>query len=479
MKEDLKWIKKHYSEKMMHLCRTYLSTLLETPKLLPSLLDKYFHQSKTLAEDILNEHSEDDFKNYIYSKIDVEKKEITEVKSPYELFKEASYTLYHCNNYNEIMNFTKYYISHELLCTFYDIESRLERCHIFFAVKDNAENILRKDIPNRQDEYGTSVMSIQFSKGINNDVSIKNRYNHSVNNPDATFSNNLDNIVEGLTSSFENEYGFKINNESINFELKGYVRGPDKKIYKYNNEINGIYYCPDNIIIKHGKIIKYEKEKYILIENYLLNLVNKTITNLDDASAKIDKSFCKSFENIEKIKIEKNGNYKIIYIKNYDEEEFNVIKINKNNEMIALYLPNTTIVGDDFLKSNKTITSIDMPKTVKTGKRFLFSNKLISVVNMPLLEEAGSDYLFCNRGLIILNLPKLKIIKDDFLFSNLKLTELFTPLVEIIGNYFLYKNKNLKYIESDNIIKVGSGFLEDNEILTDYKKEKNKNLQKK
>lgn len=29
MNNDLKWIKKHYGEKMMHLCRDYLPSLLE------------------------------------------------------------------------------------------------------------------------------------------------------------------------------------------------------------------------------------------------------------------------------------------------------------------------------------------------------------------------------------------------------------------------------------------------------------------
>ena len=45
--------------------------------------------------------------------------------------------------------------------------------------------------PIREDEYGTSVMSIQFTKDEAHTLSIKNRYNHSVVNPDATFSNNL------------------------------------------------------------------------------------------------------------------------------------------------------------------------------------------------------------------------------------------------------------------------------------------------
>lgn len=86
----------------------------------------------------------------------------------------------------------------------------------FFAVKKNADEIKRENFtnPQRQDEYGTSVISIQFSKGTINDLSIKNRYNHSVNNPDATFSNNLENIKPGLTNSFEQHYGLNICQQS-------------------------------------------------------------------------------------------------------------------------------------------------------------------------------------------------------------------------------------------------------------------------
>ena len=39
------------------------------------------------------------------------------------------------------------------------------------------------------------MISIQFTKDDAHTLSIKNRYNHSVNDPDATFSNNLDNII--------------------------------------------------------------------------------------------------------------------------------------------------------------------------------------------------------------------------------------------------------------------------------------------
>ena len=65
--EDLKYIKKHYGEKMSHLCRDLFSSILECPGLLYHLISTHFYQSKSLYYDIVNEQKEESFKNYIYS----------------------------------------------------------------------------------------------------------------------------------------------------------------------------------------------------------------------------------------------------------------------------------------------------------------------------------------------------------------------------------------------------------------------------
>ena len=96
MNSDLKIIKKKYGEKMMHLCRSYMPKILETEGLLPKLLEEHFPFNRHLAEDIIAEHKEEDFKNYLFSLIDVEKQqpEIVAQKSAVELMEEAGYTLY-------------------------------------------------------------------------------------------------------------------------------------------------------------------------------------------------------------------------------------------------------------------------------------------------------------------------------------------------------------------------------------------------
>ena len=90
MEKDLKLIKKKYGEKMMHYCRSELSTILEKEGLLPSLLLQHFNESHILYDDIEKEDKLEEFKNYIYSLIDVENNmERIEHRTPKELLNEA------------------------------------------------------------------------------------------------------------------------------------------------------------------------------------------------------------------------------------------------------------------------------------------------------------------------------------------------------------------------------------------------------
>ena len=203
MIDDLKIIKKYYGEKMSHLCRELFPTILETPGKLSEIILNTFEPSRLLYEDLMRFNLKLHFQNLIYGLYGVEDTDEPVTKTPEELLDEAGYILYECHSEKDIQSFKKYYAPGEALCTFHG--GRLERCHVFFAVKKNVDQIKREDFkcPHRQDEYGTSVISIQFSRGSTNTISIKNRYNHRVENPDATFSNNLDNIILGLSDSFE------------------------------------------------------------------------------------------------------------------------------------------------------------------------------------------------------------------------------------------------------------------------------------
>ena len=139
MTSDLKKIKKHYGEAMMHLCRKLFPTILEEEGRLFELMQTSFYDNRYLYDDLVNYNLTIEFKDYIYEKYygnDEKKEQIQVFKTPFELMREAGYTLYECRTEEDIQKFKKYYAFDEELCTFDD--HRLDSCFVFFAIKDNA-----------------------------------------------------------------------------------------------------------------------------------------------------------------------------------------------------------------------------------------------------------------------------------------------------------------------------------------------------
>ena len=83
------------------------------------------------------------------------------------MFDEAGYILYpECQTEEDIQRFKSFYAPNKVLCTFRG--GRLKTCRVWFAVKKDVNNIKRKNFlfPRRDDEYGTSVISIQISRNL-------------------------------------------------------------------------------------------------------------------------------------------------------------------------------------------------------------------------------------------------------------------------------------------------------------------------
>ncbi len=456
MDQDLKIIKKKYGENMAKLCREFFPTLLEEDGLLPTLMLKTFEPNHSLYQDLINHEKENEFKNYIYSLVDVENNnEIKTNKTPKELLSEVGYDLYECKSEEEIQSFKKYYASGEKLCTFNG--GRLNRCRVFFAKKKDVDKIKRADYPNpqRQDRYGTSVISIQFTNDPTHTLSIKNRYNHTVNNPDSTFSNNLDNIIEGLTESFEREYGLIQKHKNDNFELDSYVKASDGKFYKYNYELDNIYYCPNNIIIDNYEVKRYEKEKYIVMDNFILDLLNKKISLYDE---RLNDAFLDTIGDIEKLEIERVEKNKKLTIKIKNKKDIKLV-LNENNEIVKLTNINVKKVGNQFLYFNIALQELNLPNLQKIGDDFLYWNLALKKLNLPKLKEVGDSFLYNNYSLQSLYLPSLQKIKKSFLFSNCYLQELNLPNLKKVSDNFLYFNNSLQELNLPNLQKISDYFL--------------------
>ena len=457
--DDLKYIKKHFGEKLSHLCRELFSSILERPGLLYHLLITNFNPSRDLYYDIAKEGKEQNFKNYIYSFTDIYDEKATTDKSVKELLESVGYNLYECKTNEDIQKFKKYYRGNETLCTFKD-PNRIKGHYIFFIVKKNVDEIKREnfDHPQREDEYGVSVLDLQFDKGEKQIVSIKCRYNHTVSNPDATYSNNLDKIVPGLTYAFEKEYDFNIGKEYLtDFALNHYVRTIGGRLYKYNYEINNIHYCPDNVIINNGIVINNFKDKgrYTLLDCFILDEKRKIIYLYDQ---RISSSFIDDLENIKDVKILKKGDNREITLYFIDKNPV-IIKIDKNNQIIGLYNDNVIYVGECYLSENITIKELDLPNLKCCGDHFLAKNTSLKELNLPNLKVCGIDFLKNNNVLEELSLPSLKKCGNQFLCYATLIDELRLPNLEECGNHFLRKIHNLQTLDLPKLKVCGNSFL--------------------
>ena len=97
MNDELKQIKKIYGEEMMHLSRELFPSILEKEGALLHILEKHLAPNRTFASEIISNDLKSEFKNWIYSYVDVVKRDyVVTDKTPFELMDMAGYTLYEC-----------------------------------------------------------------------------------------------------------------------------------------------------------------------------------------------------------------------------------------------------------------------------------------------------------------------------------------------------------------------------------------------
>ena len=519
-----KQIKRHYGENMYKLCKEMFPSL--TDEEIFNALKSEFAYSKKLYDDITNNIMTSEFKNLINYRTIKEKKELkTTDKTPSELLDEAGYTLYKCQTEKEIQSFKKYYQKDEEICTFKG--GRLERALVFFAVKKNVNDIKREDFtdPKIDDEYSKSVISIQMSRDQYNTLKIISRYNHALDkgkeddkekkNPDTTFNNDLEEIIPGLTDSFNRNYNLNINAVCPpNFELPNYIKAENGKYYKYNYEINNIFYCTNNDIITNYEAKSFPKEKYIVFDYFVLDLDNKKIIQMDNS---IQDSFINSIGEINSITHEVdektknriiviNDNIKLVINKEnklIGYENNNIIDVDSNflskNEYLEyISLPNAKTIGRSFLENNKKLKSVNLPKVEVIKDYFLSNNLELDEIDLPSVKQIGHDFMFFNKkmkkismpnvidiqncflcnnnGIEEINMLRLKSVGNSFMDNNVILTKFNAPLLEIISSDFLYCNENLEKIILPNVINIGNNFLCNNKILYDLEMPNVKNI---
>ena len=500
--DDLKLIKKYYGEAMAHYCSDTFPTILEHPGMLFTLISESFAYNKSLLYDIALNGVELDFKSFIFTMYrektgeEAIKKPLV-AEDPFELMEKAGYTLYECNSEEDIQKFRHYYdrrgngptptyVSGEFpehhqgeeLCTFNG--GRLDTNYVFFAVKHGAENLDRNSFtnPRRQDEYGTSVISIQFARGDYNNISIKNRYNHTVTNPDSTFSNDLENIIAGLTDAFAQRYGFNLQTQPHGFEMEGYTLSRDK-FYKYNFECNNIYFCPDNIVISENHPRQYDKERYIVFDGCILDLVTdkldgnntkpffthfslkNSLPEVVGPVKKVDVSVDKKSKNrtitindTTIIVLDKDNN--IISFTNNEVEKIPDNFLNYSYHLEKIEINNVKEIGDNFCSHSKNVNSFSADSVIKIGNSCLSTARLLEKVSLPSVKQIGHSFCFAIKLARSIDAPNLVEVGEMFMEGAILDQEVNLPKLQKTGRNSL-SCASVKTLSFPSLIKVGAG----------------------
>lgn len=361
---------------------------------------------------------------------------------PIKLLDEAGYDAYVADTLQKQNQIRKYFQEGEELCTFKDAK-RYENFHIINAVKKNVDQIRREDFitPHREDEYGRSVISIQILK-TGGQISIKNRYNHNVVDPDNTFNSNPDNIIPGLTNALKKYFNVEFkSNEVLPFRYRLF----DNRLVRYYFESNNIYFG-ENVWFQYNQPHKPNKDYQVMFDKYLLDLKAKKVSDistyvdfLDEPEDEICRVLNAEIKDKKlKVIVNEKGNQCVT------ADGVQIMEI-ESGRLVSLNLPTTQNIGMGFGSYCSDIRKCQAPELKSVGKEFLNSSNL-EEIDVPKLESVESYFLTGSKQLKKATFPKLKLVNGNhFMDCCHNLEEVKIPnLIDINGIEFCAGSHNLK-----------------------------------
>ena len=206
-----------------------------------------------------------------------------------EDFKKAGYDTVIFDDEEKIAECEKYYAPGERICTYNNLSGRMSQYHMLVAIKKDIDKIPRSKTPQREDEYGTSILNIQIAKNGSH-MSIKNRYNHTVSECDSTLNNNLDLLVPGLQAKVLGYYNIAFLNKNKSY-YKNIIN--INGIYlKYNTEVENVYFGDFILDNKNGIRFK-DSSRYYVDDSYsspcVLDFHDKKVIKLFNERNQISK----------------------------------------------------------------------------------------------------------------------------------------------------------------------------------------------
>ncbi len=309
-----------------------------------------------------------------------------------------------------------YYRSDEEICTLKD-PTRHEIKYMINAVKRNVADIKRENFKKirREDEYGTSVISIQVSRN-GGDISIKNRYNHTLDretgeNPDNTFNSNPDLISEGLSSALRQELGVDFYTTIV--EIPYWHVRFGRCLFHYEHEVYGVYFSKDHYL-KDGQV-KPLKDCLDIGGSYLSKDGDLLLFDQRRGSGLFN--VLNNEANGKKLKFETKGDLSYVYVGD------RLLAKLKGSDMIGLYLKETMSLPDGFMSKAPLLEEFEAPNLLHIGDDVFKEAPCLKKVDAPNCLFAGSDALKESNEVVI-NMPNVfKEGKNTHLKTNPMLGE--------------------------------------------------------
>ena len=343
----------------------------------------------------------------------------------------------------------KYFMKDAELCTFKD-PNRFKNFYIIHCVKEGAEQIKPKKHPLREDEYATSVLSIQISKH-DGFLKITNRYNHLVSNPDNTFSSNPDMIVPGLSLALENHFNCRVLKDV--FVPEGFIFFGGQFL-KVNEELMN-YFIGENFYVKKGELHEIDKGQEIIIDNYIFNIKNRTFTKIIDEfpTGTLVNLLQDEFKgkSLQFSSSQKRGCKCLL------ADGTKLIET-RGGTLIYLNLPNAREIATNFIKFERDLKYFYAPKVQHIGDNFLSFNHGIKTLHLPCLQTVGNGFLMHASELIHFSAPLLKQAGCSFL-SHANLKTVLLQSLQTVGEDALIQATNVEKFSAPNLMFADVGLL--------------------
>ncbi|MBQ8250629.1 MAG: hypothetical protein IJY92_01800 [Alphaproteobacteria bacterium] len=348
-----------------------------------------------------------------------ERKDFSTAEDLFQLAQKAGYRVIYADTLEKQNLIQNLFLPNEELCTFKD-SYRFKNYHIFHLIKEGAEKLNRADFygkEEREDEYGTSVLSIQISKqgGF---IKICNRYNHTVENPDNTFYSNPDAIIDGMTLAIEKFIGQHIETGGVDVP-NGYLNF-DGCLYKYHLESDNIFFGTD-FYIKDNHVHFINKDYQMIVDCFLVDLKENKIKPLHDMSG----------DGRKVVYFHSTFNHVALILK--EMEQGGRLTRRKENDSDVVLLD-----GRAILKSKQGVmTYLHLTKPFEYKGNLFCYHDSIEEVYLDNLEKMDSVELFASffscSNLKVLSLPKLKEVSSGSISHLPMLRELDLKNVEKVG----------------------------------------------